>query len=315
MDPINAAHTPAAWRALRHATLLIIGATSLLPLAFMVTTALSPAEATMRAGASLGDMVVPSHLEWDNFTAVWQLVPFHRFYFNSLFVALLVTAGKVLTSAMAAYAFARLRWPGRDTVFLAYLATLMVPGAVTMLPNFVLMKLLPGWLGAVVPPVDWLGFRYLGTGGDAVGVGRLVGLDSYFALIAPGVFTAYGTFMLRQYFIGLPRELDEAALLDGAGHWRIFTRLILPLSRPALITIALLSFNTAWTSFLWPLVVTNHGYMRTLPVGLQLFHGQYGTEWHLMMAAALLMLMPTVLLFLVGQRFFVAGLATGGVKG
>jgi multiple sugar transport system permease protein len=298
-----------------HIPLVLLGATCLLPLAFMIATALAPPEEAMRATDSVWEMVIPQHFRWANFVEVWQLVPFLRYYINSIFVAAAATTGQVITSAMAAYAFSRIQWKGRDLLFLAYLATLMIPGSVTMIPNFILMKLSPEVLGQMIPAVDWMGLRFLGTGADATGVGRLIGLDSYFALIAPGMFSAYGTFLLRQFFLSLPKELDEAAKIDGCGHWTIFRKVILPLSIPGLATITILTFMSVWGAFLWPLVVTHQSYLRVLPVGLQAFQGQYGTEWHLMMAASLLMLIPMIVIFLAGQRFFISGLTVGAVKG
>jgi multiple sugar transport system permease protein len=298
-----------------HLPLLLAGGTMLLPLAFMLKTALSPAAEAMQAADSLPDMLWPRTWQWGNFAEVWATIPFLRYYLNSLGVALVATAGQVLTSACAAYAFARLEWRGRDQLFLGYLATMMIPHSVTMIPNFIALRYLPELLADAWPAVDWAGLRYLGPGADAPAIGRLVGLDSYFALTVPAMFSAYGTFMLRQFFQGIPRSLDEAARIDGASHGTIFWRIILPLARPGLTTLTILTFMSVWGSFLWPLVVTNQDYLRTLPVGLQAFHGQYGTEWHLMMAAALLMLLPVLVVFLAGQRFFVAGATVGAVKG
>jgi len=286
-----------------HPVLMLMGATFLVPLFFMFSTALSDPARAMRATDSILDMLWPKDWRWENFAEVWRLVPFLRYYANSLIIAVAVTTGQVFTSACAAYAFSRLQWPGRDKVFLAYLATMMVPNAVTMIPNFMAMKLLPEWLSALLPGVDWMAMRYLGTNEGATPVGRLVGLDSYFALMIPGMFSAYGTF------------LDEAAKIDGCTYWGIFRHVILPLSLPGLATLTIFTFMGNWGSFLWPLVVTNQTYLRTLPVGLQAFQGQYGTEWHLMMAAALLMLLPILIVFLIGQRFFIQGLTIGGVKG
>jgi multiple sugar transport system permease protein len=192
---------------------------------------------------------------------------------------------------------------------------MMVPGTVTMIPNFVILRMLPEWLAEILPFVQWGEPRYLGPDANAPAVGRLVGLDSYFTLIVPGMFSAYGTFLLRQFMLGLPRELDEAAKIDGCGYWRLFTRIILPLSLPGLATLTIFTFMGAWSSLLWPLVTTNLDAMRTLPLGLQAFQGQYGTEWHLMMAAALLMLLPIIAIFLLGQKYFVQGLTVGAVKG
>ena len=301
--------------ALWHVPLVLFGVTMLLPLVFMFSTALSVPGESMRATDSLTGMVLPRAWRWDNFAEVWRVVPFLRYYVNSLLVAICVTAGQVLTSAMAAYAFARLRWPGRDRLFLAYLATMMVPHSVTMIPNFIAMKTLPELCSGVWPTVDWMALRHLTPSLASPVVGHLVGLDSYFALIVPAMFSAYGTFLLRQFFLGLPTELDEAAKIDGCGYWRIFWSVLLPLALPGLATLTIFTFMGTWGSFLWPLVVTNQQSLQTLPLGLQAFQGQYGTEWHLMMSAALLMLVPVFVIFLCGQRFFVSGLTIGAVKG
>jgi len=263
-----------------HLPLGLLAVTMLLPLVFMLTTALSEPGRAALAGGSLGDLLVPRSWRWRNFAEVNAAIPFARFYLNSLVIALAVTVGQVATSAAAAYAFARLEWRGRDRVFAAYVATMMVPAAVTMLPNFVAMKLLPEALARVAPWVDWLSPRVLGATAEAPGVGRLVGLDSYFALVVPLLFSAYGTFLLRQFFLTIPRELDEAAEMDGAGHWTIFTRVILPLAGPGLATLGVFSFLGTWGSFLWPLIVTNRTELGTLPVGLLAFQnaGNFGNR-------------------------------------
>jgi multiple sugar transport system permease protein len=298
-----------------HLPLILVGLTMLAPLAFMFTTALSEPGKSLRSDGGLGAMLWPTAWRWRNFADVWAEVPFLRYYINSLLVALVITVGHVFTSASAAFAFARMRWRGRDAIFLAYLATMMVPSAVTMLPNFIIVRFVPDVLSNVLPWIDWSSLRHLGPSAETPEVGRLVGLDSYFALTIPVMFSAYGTFLLRQFFLGIPRELDEAAMIDGCGPWRTFFTIILPLARPGLATLAVFTFMAAWGGFLWPLVVTSQDSLRTLPVGLQAFQGQYGTEWHLMMAAALLMLIPNIVIFLVGQRFFISGLTVGAVKG
>jgi len=302
-------------QSLYHIPLVLLGGTMLLPLAFMLTAALSNPEHAMQPTENFMDMIWPRDWKWSNFLEVWQAVPFLRYYVNSLVVAIAITVGQVTTSACAAYAFARLEWPGRDKVFLCYLATMMVPGAVTMIPNFVIMKLLPEGMEQLLPAINWMDYRYLGLGDGAPLVGRLMGLDSFFALIAPGMFSAYGTFLLRQFLLNLPRELDEAAKIDGCSYRQIFFKILLPLAKPGLATLSIFTFMGAWSAFLWPMVVTNQDTLRTLPLGLQAFQGQYGTEWHLMMAAALLMLLPVLVIFLLGQRFFVSGLTVGSVKG
>lgn len=300
-----------------HLPLILIGITMLLPLAFMFVTALAEPGHSMSAASSFVDFIVPRAWRWDNFAAVGRVIPFARFYINSLLVSGLTTVGVVFTSACAAYAFSRLEWRGRDAVFTAYLATMMVPAAVTMLPNFIAMKILPDLLAQVLPWIDWQAQRVLGVTVQDPAVGRLAGIDSYFALIVPVMFSAYGTFMLRQFFLSIPRDIDEAAEIDGAGHWMIFSRIILPLALPALATLTVFSFLGTWGSFIWPLIVTNRTELGTLPLGLLAFQntGNYGTDWPLMMAAALLILLPIVILFLLGQRFFVAGARTGAIKG
>lgn len=300
-----------------HLPLALIGATMLLPLAFMFTTALAAPGEALRLADSILDFVVPQSWRWDNFAEVHRIVPFARFYLNSLLVAAGVTVGQVFTSACAAYAFSRLEWRGRDIVFPAYLATMMVPVAVTMLPNFIAMKFAPEFLDTFAPWINWSAQRVLGSTYADPNVGRLIGIDSYFALIVPVMFSAYGTFMLRQFFLSIPRDIDEAAEIDGASHWMIFSRMILPLALPGLATLTVFTFLGTWGSFLWPLIVTNQTELATLPLGLLAFQNayNYGTEWHLLMAASLLILLPVIGLFLIGQRFFVSGLTVGAVKG
>lgn len=302
-------------RFLWHLPLLFFGLTMAVPLGLMFTTALGDAQLAARPGTSLWHVFIPREWNWHNFADVWHKVNFLRYYLNSLIVGLVVTLGQVFTSACAAYAFARLRWPGRDRIFFAYLATMMVPSAVTLIPNFALMKEIPEWLQHLLPFVNWMDFRYLGTTPGASQVGRLVGLDSYFALIVPNLFTAYGVFLLRQFLLSIPRELDEAARMDGATHWQIFRQVILPLSKPGLITLAIFSFMGSWSNLLWPIIVTNLEQLRTLPLGLMIFQQQSGVQWHYVMAGSLLMLLPVIIIFLLGQRYFVRGIVTGAVKG
>ena len=257
--------------------ILTIGALSMLaPLLWMASTALkTPAEIFAYPPRWL-----PDPARWHNFVDAWQAAPFRRYYLNSLFVAFCVTAGQVTTSALAAYAFARLKFPGRDKLFVGYLATLMIPGSVTMIPVFILIRML-GWV------------------------------DTYKALILPGIFSAYGTFLLRQFFMSIPRDLEDAARIDGCGYFRTFHTIILPLSGPALATLTIFTFMGSWGNFMWPLVVTYSDKMRTLPVGLMVFQGAYTTEWHLLMAAALMVMLPVIAIFLINQRFFVEAIPAG----
>ncbi len=185
---------------------------------------------------------------------------------------------------MAAYAFARLNFPGREKLFLGYLATMMIPGAVTMIPVFILLRNL-GWV------------------------------DTYKALILPGIFTAYGTFMLRQFFLTLPKDLEDAAKIDGCSYVRIFWHIILPLSKPALATLTTFTFMGSWMSLMWPLIVVNTHTKYTLPVGLAYFQGLHNTDWTLLMAATMMMILPILIVFMFNQRFFVEGIKLTGIKG
>ncbi len=209
---------------------------------------------------------------------------FAVFYLNSVLVAVCVTLGQVLTSSLAAYAFARLSFPGRDKLFLGYLGTLMVPYVVTMIPVFILLRMM-----------------------------HLI--DTYAALILPAMFSAYGTFMLRQFFVTIPTELEDAARIDGCGKWRIYTNVILPLSKPALATLTTFVFLGNWNTFMWPLIVISSPEKKTLPIGLYAFMGQYNTEWTLLMAASMMVLLPVLVVFVLGQRYFVKGIVLSGLKG
>jgi multiple sugar transport system permease protein len=210
--------------------------------------------------------------------------PFARFFLNSLVTAGGVTALQLVTSSLAAYAFARLRLPGRDLLFLLYLATLIVPFEILIIPDFLIVRQL-GWI------------------------------DTFAALIIPRSFSAFGVFLLRQFFLTLPRELDDAALMDGASRLRIFRHVVVPLSLPALTTLAIFTFLGEWTLLLWPLVVTNSNDMMTLSVGLATFQGQYGTQWNLMMAGSAIAIVPVLVIFLFGQKYFVRSVVTTGFGG
>jgi multiple sugar transport system permease protein len=291
--------------------LSLLGLSMVFPFYWMVTTGLKAPEAAFRHPPQW----FPHPVMWSNFAEAWQAAPFGRAYFNSFLVALLVTLGQVFTSSLAAYGFSRLRFPGRDGLFLGYLATMMVPGAVTMIPVFILLTKVPVVLNLLLSPharvfsASFYLFRELYAG-------RIVGLDSYFALIAPGLFSAYGTFMLRQFFMTIPKYYEEAAKLDGCSHFGIYWRVILPLSLPALATLTIFTFMGAWKSFMWPLIVTQSEEMKTLPVILQSFQGRYeGTNLTLLLAASLIVLLPVLVMFVAGQKYLMQGIRIGGLKG
>ena len=254
---------------------------------------------------------IPPRWTTDNYTGVFSAFSFLRYYANSLFIATAVTVVQVATSALAAYAFARLQFRGRDLLFLGYLSTMMIPADVLMIPQFVLMKKIPEWLNAVLATDFFSGFLYL----KSHYIGHPVGLDSFFALIAPGCFSAYGTFMLRQFLLGISREIEEAALIDGCSAWGVFWHVVVPLAKPALGALAIFTFLGRWRAFLWPLIMTDSDSMMVLPVGLAKLSDLYVNDYGLICAGSVLMLVPMIVVFVFFQRWFISGIQLGAVKG
>jgi len=267
-------------KALLYLLLSIISIVMLLPFLWMVSTSLKEPSQVF----TFPPQWIPNPIVWRNYIEAWNALPFARFFLNSIIVAVSVTVGQLITASLAAYAFARLQFPGRDKIFLAYLATMMIPGQVTMIPVFILLKIL-GWI------------------------------DTYKALILPNIFTTYGTFLLRQFFLTIPKDLEDSAVIDGCGPFRIYLQIILPLSKPALATLATFTFLGSWNDFMWPLIVTHSIEMRTLPVGLSIFQGLYYTEWTLLMAASVMVLVPVIVVYIFNQRFFIRGITMTGLKG
>jgi multiple sugar transport system permease protein len=261
-----------------HVVLIAFAATTTIPFLWMVCSSFK----TLAEIENINP--IPSVWKPANYPRVFTEIPFARYYFNSIFVASWVTLLQCLTSAMAAYAFSRLRWRGRDLVFKLYLATMMIPGVVTMIPNFTIMM-------------------------------KLHLLDSYRALVIPAAFSAFGTFLLRQFMLTIPRSFDEAAAIDGASHWRIFWDVILPLARPGVITLAIFTFLANYRSFFWPLVLIKSSHLRTLPIGMLYFDGLYGRQTNLIMAATVMSIIPLIVFFVIFQKFIVKGIQLGGVKG
>ncbi len=252
----------------------------LAPFVWMVSTSLKTSGQVFEYPPNL----IPHPIEWGNYLKVFTVLPFARFFLNSFIVAASVTVLQLVTSSLAAYAFARLRFPGRDALFLGYLGTLMIPGQVVIIPNFILLRYL-GWI------------------------------NTYQGLILPAAFSAFGTFLLRQFFLTIPNELEDAAVVDGASRFQIYLRVILPLSGPALSALAIFTFLFQWNSFLFPLVVTNSVDMNTLTVGLRTLQGQYNTAWTLLMAGSVVALLPVLLVFVVAQRYFIRGITLTGLGG
>ena len=286
--------------------LIIVGIIILLPFLWMIATSLKEPGTVFEYPPRW----FPQKITWENYKRAWQIVPFGRGYTNSFFISISITLGQLLTCSMAAYAFSRLRFPGRDKIFFLYLATLMVPYHVTMIPVFILIRLLPELLNSVFHTQFWSCDLYIGN----IYLGKPLGLDSYFALIIPSCFSAYGTFLLRQFFMTIPEDLVDAARIDGCNHFRIYTKIILPLSKPALATLATLTFMNAWKNYLWPLIIANNPKLMPLSVLLQWFQGLYTTDWTLLMAGSILVLFPIVIVFVLNQRFFVRGIQVGTVN-
>ncbi|CAA9286182.1 MAG: N-acetyl-D-glucosamine ABC transporter, permease protein 2 [uncultured Chloroflexia bacterium] len=262
--------------------LMVIGVVIAFPFIYMMTSSLKASSEVVQVPPKL----FPNVLQVGNYVSVVNIpnVNLGRQLLNSALVTAAVVAGQVLTSVLAGYAFARLRFPGRDTLFFIYLGTLMVPFAVLIVPMYKLMQAF-GWI------------------------------DSLWALTIPWLFTAYGTFLLRQFFMGQPLDLEEAATIDGAGRWGILFRISAPLAKPAIATLATISFLYAWNSFLWPLIVINDPNKKVITQGLMDLQSLYAVRVDLILAGSVLAVLPTVIVYLFTQRYFIEGVATAGLAG
>lgn len=265
--------------ALTHALLLVTGVLVAFPFFWMVLTALK----TIPEAIANPPTLFPAEPQWSNFSRAWNAAPFGRYFANSALVAISVTGLVSVTSLFAGYAFGQLTFPGRRALFGLYLATMMIPFEVVLIPNFLLVNRL-GWF------------------------------DTYAAMVVPWGANVFSVFLLTQFFRSLPRDFFEAAQLDGCGHWQYLWTVAAPLARPALSTAALFAFLGSWNSLLWPLLVTKREEIRPIEFGLQYFMQQEGPSPNLLMAASTLTMLPIVVLFLVAQRTFVEGVAAG-VKG
>ena len=264
-----------------HAALIVLSGICLVPFYWLVATSLKT-DAQVHASPPVW---MPHPILWQNYPKALEYIPFLLYMKNTLIICLATVFGTLLSCSLVAYSFSKIRWPGRDALFVLVLATLMLPSQVTMIPVFAIFK----WLG-------WIG--------------------SYKPLIVPSFFgSAFFIFLLRQFFLTIPQELSDAAKVDGAGEFAIYRTVILPLSKPALITVGLFTFIGAWNDFLGPLLYINDDSRYTLSLGLQQFVGQHGQEWQLLMAAAAVMVVPIILIFLFAQRSFIKGIALTGIKG
>ncbi|WP_336203910.1 carbohydrate ABC transporter permease [Nonomuraea sp. LPB2021202275-12-8] len=268
---------PRTWPA--HVVLAAGALVMLAPFAWQIVVSLQTLPDSLR----MPPKFTPSW-QWSNFVDIFRSVPLARQFLNTVVVTAAVTAGQLLLCSLAAFAFARLRFPGRGAIFMVFLAMLMVPGELFIIPRYEIMAGL-GWLNTLQ------------------------------ALIAPGVFGAFGTFLLRQFFLTLPKELDEAARLDGANPWQIYWHIMLPLVRPGLLALGLLTVMWSWSSLLWPLVVNTDPEMMTLSAGLASLRGQFLTNYPILFAGSIVATLPVIALFVVMQRQLIAGIAFTGSKG
>jgi multiple sugar transport system permease protein len=269
--------------------LVLIPATIVLlfPFVWLIVTSVETPSEALRFPPDL----TPHVIRLQNYPDAFATAPFGRFFLNSAVVAVTTVISNLLLCAAAGYAFARLRFGGRTALFVVMMATLMVPFQVTMIPQFIITK--------------WIGVHLLA----GAGIGHIG------ALIVPNAATAFGVFFLRQFFRSLPIEYEEAARVDGANRLAVLWRIVLPLSAPALATLAALTFLDSWNNFLWPLIAINSTSASTLPLGLATFQGAHATEWTLLMAGNVMSLAPMMLVFLIAQRYFVRSVAATGLTG
>ncbi len=268
-------------RLLFHVVMVIGCIVVLLPFLWMIASSLKTSDAVI----AYPPQWIPNPVVWDNYPQSWAVLPMAAAYLNSIKISTLDTVGGLLTCSMAAYAFARLRFPGRNALFIVLLATLMIPQEVNLIPLYIFFK-----------QIHWI--------------------DTHWPLIVPPILqNPYGVFLLRQFFRSLPSELEDAARIDGANPWTIYTRIALPLAVPALVTLGIFIFLFNWNQFLTPLIYLNSQSNFTVPVLLTAYLADYGTQWGLMMAASTLAMVPLIVVYAVGQRYFIEGIALSGLKG
>ncbi|MFC9529012.1 carbohydrate ABC transporter permease [Streptomyces sp. NPDC056975] len=260
--------------------LVIVAVAVLLPFIWMLVSSLKDD----RDVFTVPIQWIPHEFKWSNFTSIWTRIPFAAYLGNSLFLSVVITFLQVLTGSFAAYGFAKMRFPGRDVLFVGYIATISVPWQAYMVPQYVIMQ-------------------------------KLGLVDSYTSLILIQAFGAFGVFLMRQFYLTIPDELSEAARLDGLSEYGIWARIILPLSKPALASLALLTFVNTWNDYMGPFIYLTDNRLWTVQLGLRAFIGTYDAEFAMIMTGAVLSVIPILAVFLFGQRYFVRGIATTGVKG
>ena len=264
--------------------ILTVGALlAITPFFYMVSTSL------MTLGETINRQVIPDAPQFVNYTEAWNEAKFSRYFLNSVIITAITIVGLLFTSILAGYAFANIEFPGRDVIFMLILATLMIPGTVLFIPNFLTIR------GETIPWGSWM--------------------NTLPALTVPFMAKAFAIFLLRQFFRGIPRELWDAARIDGAGHLRFLTAVVVPMSKPVILTVTLLTFIDAWNEFIWPLLVTTNATWRPLGVGLWTFVSEAGPETQLLMAGAVITIIPVLIVYFITQKSFTEGIATSGLKG
>ena len=265
---------------LKYAALILFALVALIPFAWMISSSLK----TSTTVFTIPMRWIPETAHWENFSAIWEKVPLLAYFKNTTAVAIAVTFMQILTSSFAAYAFAKMQFKGRDALFLCYIGTIAVPWQVYMVPQFIMMR----------------------------GVGLY---DTIWALVVLQSFSAFGVFLMRQFYLGIPNDLSEAARIDGLSEYGIWFRIILPLSKPAIATLAIFTFVNTWNDYMGPLIYLTTDLNKTIQVGLRRFIQSYSADYHLIMAASLCSLVPVTIVFLFLQRYFIEGIATTGLKG
>ena len=262
-----------------HVILLLLSFTMLIPFLFMISTSLKSADEVF----SIPFKWFPKKVMLENYIYMWQNAPWGRYFFNTLIITVSVIVGQVFTSSLAAYSFSRLTFKGRDLMFFIYLGTMMIPFQVIMIPTFTIVKKL-GWINELK------------------------------SVIIPAFFSPFATFLLRQFFLGIPKELEEAAKIDGCGYPKIYWEIIMKISKPALTTIAIFTFMGTWNDFIRPLIFLSRSETWTLALGLAKFQGTYTTQWNQMMAGSLITMVPVLVVFMFGQKYFIQGIVMSGLK-
>lgn len=263
---------------------LAVGAfVSVIPFLYMISASL------MTLGETINRQALPKVPQWANYLEAWREGQFSRYFLNTVIITTLTILGVLVSSILAGYAFANISFPGRDTIFMLLLATLMIPGTVTFIPNLLLVR------GDIIPWGSWL--------------------NSLPALTVPFMAKAFAIFLLRQFFRSIPKELWDAARIDGAGHLRFLVSVVVPLSKAPILTVTLLTFIDSWNEFVWPLLVTTTATWRPLGVGLWTFVNEAGPQTHLLMAGAVITIIPVLIIYFITQKHFTEGIASSGLKG